>query len=73
MAESANLLDFDDMEFVGFNTVYAPGLHLSPGTVIDPQLSLMGFTADARRFDHDNPQMLAANHLQMQLGMRFVV
>lgn len=61
------------MEFVGFNTVYAPGLHLSPGTVIDPQLSFTGFTADARRFDHDNPQMPAATHLQMQLCMRFVV
>ena len=60
------------MKFVGFNTVYGPGLDLRTGAVIGPQLSFMGFTADARRFDHDNPQMLAANPLQMQLGLRFV-
>ena len=60
------------MKFVGFNTVYAPGLHLSPGTVIDPQLSFMGLKDGAGEFDHNNRQIPGANPLQMQLGLRFV-
>ncbi len=69
--ELFNALNFDNVEYGGFNRIYGPGLDLSTGAAIGPNPSFGRLRSGDGRYDRNNSQVFGTGPFQVQLGARF--
>ena len=69
--ELFNALNFDNVEFGGFNRVYGPGLDLATGASTGPNPSFGRLRSSDGSYDRNNSQVYGTGPFQVQLGARF--
>ena len=69
-AEAFNCLDFDNVEFGGFNSIYGTGVDLSTGSRIGPRASFRRLRGGDGSYDRNNRQVPGVSPLQVQVGAR---
>ena len=69
--ELFNALNFDNVEYSGFNRIYGTGVDLSTGATTGPNPSFGRLRSSDGSYDRNNTQVYGTGPFQVQVGARF--